>query len=379
MQITFVGKRLPINQGPGRATYELARRLSERHEVHVISASLAAETQRFVTWHPVALSRLPGPMAWVDELIRTTLKVKREGRGIVVSRGLFCLNCDVLYVNGCPYERPLPKHLQTRLRFKYALGRIFFGIQRRLERYMCRRLQGQVLVLSSGLRDTICQDYGLQDVRVVPNGVNAEDFHIASQSEKSRLRAQFGIPDDAFVVSFVGGNWHRKGLDHLLAAMDFLQNSNIYLLVAGPDDQRELIEAELREPLMRERVVFVGVIEKPSEIYGASDAFVFPTYSEAFGQVAFEAAASGLPVLAPRENAMVDLITPGETGYFIDYDAQDIAEKILLLAGNPEQANTMGLNGRKRAENFTWDAAAHQLEATLIGIGRECGKLGQRR
>jgi len=187
----------------------------------------------------------------------------------------------------------------------------------------------------------------------VPNGVNAEDFHIASQSEKSRLRAQFGIPDDAFVVSFVGGNWHRKGLDHLLAAMDFLQNSNIYLLVAGPDD---------------ERVVFVGVIEKPSEIYGASDAFVFPTYSEAFGQVAFEAAASGLPVLAPAENAMIDLIIPGETGYFIDYDVQDIAEKILLLVGNPEQANTMGLNGRKRAENFTWDAAARQLEATLLGI-----------
>ena len=241
---------------------------------------------------------------------------------------------------------------------------------------MCRRLEGQVLTLSSGLRDTICRHYGLQDVRVVPNGVNAENFHIASQSEKSRLRAQFGIPEDAFVVSFVGGNWHRKGLDHLLAAMNYLQKSNIYLLVAGPDDQRDLIEAELREPLMRERVVFAGIIERPNEIYGASDAFVFPTYSEAFGQVAFEAAVSGLPVLAPRENAMIDLITPGETGYFIDYDAQDIAEKILLLAGNPEQAKTIGLNARRRAQSFTWDAAARQLEAALLDIARKSGKLG---
>jgi len=375
LKITFVGKRLPINQGPGRATYELCKRLSQSHEIHVISASIATETQRFVTWHPVALSRLPGPLAWMDELIRATLTVRKEGRGIVISRGLFCLNCDVLYVNGSLYQRPLPKHLQVGLRFKYALHRMFFGIQRRLERYMCRRLQGQVLTLSSGLRDAICRHYGLQDVRVVPNGVNTEDFHIASQSEKSRLRAQFGIPDDAFVASFVGGNWHRKGLDHLLAAMGYLQKSNIYLLVAGPDDQRDLVEAELQEPLARERVVFAGTIERPNEIYGASDAFVFPTYSEAFGQVAFEAAASGLPVLAARENAMIDLIIPGETGYFIDYDAQDISEKILLLASNPEHTKAMGLKARQRAECFTWDAAAEQMEAALTGVASESGKL----
>jgi len=375
LQITFVGKRLPINQGPGRATYELARRLSERHSIHIISTSLAAETQQFVKWHPVPLSPLPGALAWMDELIRTTLSVRREGRGIVVSRGLYCLNCDVLYVNGCPYERPLPKHMQAGLRYKYALGRIFFRIQRGLERYICRRLQGRVLALSSGLRDAICRDYGLPDVRVVPNGVNAKEFHIASQSERSRLRTEFGIPDDAFVVSFVGGNWYRKGLDHLLRAMDYLQKSNVYLLIAGPDDQRDLIEAELQAPLVRERVVFAGIVENPSDIYSASDAFAFPTYSEAFGQVAFEAAASGLPVLASPENAMVDLIIPGQTGYFIDYDARDIAEKIQLLAGNPEQAKTIGLNARRRAEQFTWDAAAHQLEEALVEIAEKLGKL----
>jgi len=92
---------------------------------------------------------------------------------------------------------------------------------------------------------------------------------------------------------------------------------------------------------------------------GASDVFLFPSHYEAFSLATIEAAACGLPVLAPRINGTEELIESGVTGEFLTYDPDTIAGCLQNFLRCPEAARTMGEEARRVVErNFTWDRVA---------------------
>ena len=53
------------------------------------------------------------------------------------------------------------------------------------------------------------------------------------------------------------------------------------------------------------------------DIWRAADVFVMPARAEAFGMVYQEAAAAGVPVIAPRINAVPEIVEHGVTGVLV--------------------------------------------------------------
>jgi phosphatidylinositol alpha 1,6-mannosyltransferase len=83
---------------------------------------------------------------------------------------------------------------------------------------------------------------------------------------------------------------------------------------------------------------------------------------ETFGQTIQEAAASGLPVVAPAAGGPVDLVDDGATGYLVTPgDADALTAPVARLAADPALRARMGVAARRKVLGRTWAALTGEL------------------
>src|SRR5205814_349195 len=99
-------------------------------------------------------------------------------------------------------------------------------------------------------------------------------------------------------------------------------------------------------------------------LYQAADLFIHTATSdryraEGFGLVLLEAAASGLPCIATRVDAIPEVVVDGATGLlFDDGDIAGISGGIKSLIGDTALRTRLSNASRGHAARFTWDRCA---------------------
>ena len=165
------------------------------------------------------------------------------------------------------------------------------------------------------------------------------------------------------MAAFVGDG--NKGLRWVLESLTRAPGWD--LVVAGRghlDSYRELADALG----VSGAVHWLGVVHDIQGVYELVDAFVLPSSYETFSLVTFEAAASGLPILATPVSGVRELIRDGENGLLIAADPVVIAERLGRLAADPALRMRLGHAARESALRFTWERmviAHHELYTRL--------------
>ena len=66
---------------------------------------------------------------------------------------------------------------------------------------------------------------------------------------------------------------------------------------------------------------------------------------------------------------MQESVVDGETGWLVDRDPGQMAEKIMFVLQNPKIARKIGKNGRQSVlENWSWEQAATRLEGYFFDV-----------
>lgn len=202
------------------------------------------------------------------------------------------------------------------------------------------------------------------DTTVIPNGVDTETFRPEGPGDQ---RADLpGV--DGFRVLTVGRLVQHKGIEQLVDAMALLP-APAHLLVAGDGDLRPAFEARARASPASDRITFLGAVpqEELPALYRSCDVFALPSVSrlEAFGIVALEAMASGLPVVASDMPGVRELVTDGVEGRLANpLDPLAFATRIDALLRRPLRRARFGRNGRaKVVANYTWEEVAGRMLA----------------
>ncbi|NOX64046.1 MAG: glycosyltransferase family 4 protein, partial [Chloroflexi bacterium] len=194
---------------------------------------------------------------------------------------------------------------------------------------------------------------------VIPNAVDLAQFDAVA--DRTRVRREFGLPQDARIITVVGRIMRRKGIDVFIRAMAEVARRHpdvIGLVVGGeaylePGLDREL-KALARDLGLEQRIHFTGFREDVPRILLASDLLSFvPTEPEPFGRTVIEAMAAGLPVVAANTAALPDLVLDGETGLLVP-PANPSAQAAALnrLLSDHALMRKMGRAGRERARLF---------------------------
>jgi phosphatidylinositol alpha 1,6-mannosyltransferase len=205
---------------------------------------------------------------------------------------------------------------------------------------------------------------GIGNVWLWGRGVDIRRFDPARRSPQ--IRAELA-PEGELIVGYVGRLAPEKRVE-LLAGITALSGVRLVIVGAGP-----------AEPVLRERLPaarFLGERrgDELAAVYASLDVFVHSGPYETFGQTLQEAAASGLPVVAPAAGGPLDLVEDGLTGYLVPPGDQDaFAAAVARLAADPQARTALGAAGRRKVLSRSWPALTEEL------IGHYAAVLGRTR
>lgn len=105
-----------------------------------------------------------------------------------------------------------------------------------------------------------------------------------------------------------------------------------------------LKEGDIREYIAEGTVEFPGEVKDPVRFYGESSVYVLPSYyREGLPRTILEAMACGRAVITTDWPGCREPIEEGSNGYLVPVkDASALAEKMMILAEDPERLSAMG-------------------------------------
>ncbi len=193
---------------------------------------------------------------------------------------------------------------------------------------------------------------GIDRVWLWGRGVDTARFDPSKRSE--RLRAELAAGREV-LVGYVGRLAPEKRVE-LLGQVATLPGVRLVIVGSGP------AEAAARRAMPG--AVFLGQRQgdQLASIYASLDVFVHSGPHETFGQTLQEAAASGLPVVAPAAGGPLDLVSNGVTGLLVPPgDAGALAGAVARLAADPGLRAGQGRAARQRVLGRTWSALGDEL------------------
>jgi glycosyltransferase involved in cell wall biosynthesis len=161
---------------------------------------------------------------------------------------------------------------------------------------------------------------------------------LAEKVDSSAVRAEFGLPPDAFLLGHVGRFDRDKNHTHLIAVTAEVRRRvpNTYLLLVGDGKLRPAIEYDAVRKGVRHRVVFAGGRSDVARLLRAMDVFVFPSQFEGLGLAAVEAQAAGLPcILSEGLPEEATVVAPLVRRVSLSQSAEEWAEVILSIRAAP--------------------------------------------
>lgn len=185
------------------------------------------------------------------------------------------------------------------------------------------------------------------------------------------LRARLGIPDDAFVIGRLGRVGYDKLVDQFLLACWFASMTglipNLHVLVVGneaKDSRGYLAKMKvMAASLPLKNCHFIPGTEDVGDAYRTMDIFMYPSPTEGFGLVYFEAMACGVPVLTWKTPLTKELLF-GCAWLSAENTARSLADDLAYFAMNKFVRDNFAQKGKEVAyRGFTEEVMSFHYQA----------------
>jgi glycosyltransferase involved in cell wall biosynthesis len=163
------------------------------------------------------------------------------------------------------------------------------------------------------------------------------------------------FPGGTVVFCVVGtlGRGVNKRTDVCIRALAAARSAGAkaVLVICGDGEQRNELEDLASSLGIASHVKFLGTRSNVAAVLRACDVFCHAAPFEPFGIVAIEAMAVGLPIVVPDSGGIRETVEHGVNGLIYPaLDHQALGEAMLTLTNNPDLRKSMGLAGRRLAE-----------------------------
>lgn len=262
-------------------------------------------------------ARLPVPKArTISDSLATTFRMRK----LIDSKAVVASDYDAFIFQGHDLAIPFRKFTDRafgiiadttpaitsrrergRPGLRSLIKRFWCACQDRLTYGPIFRRTKSFLVLSSTVKDSLVDDYAVDQARI----------HVVGPPIAERTEALVAQPREARpVLLFVGNDFDRKGGPFLLDLYRryFRDSADLWIVSNGVDRSR--LTGDIR--------VFSNI--SLSEVLGLmlrSHVFLFPSRHDELGLVLAEAACAGLPIVAYETGGQSEYVRTGENGYLL--------------------------------------------------------------
>jgi len=222
-------------------------------------------------------------------------------------------------------------------------------------------LRGAKTITSASeyMRTDIMNRYGVDDITVVPFGVDTSEFSPRDEPNTGPI-----------VVGLAKALNHKYGIEHAIAALAITRESqrDMTLTIAGDGPLRSDLETLAGALGVSEAVSFLGRVDHDEmpDVMRSFDILINPSVvPESFGVAILEAEACEIPVVATDVGGVHETCISDKSALLIEpANPQAIADALSRLE-DPEVRHAFGTAGRRFVEDrFSW----HQSVDTMLEI-----------
>ena len=207
-------------------------------------------------------------------------------------------------------------------------------------------------------------DIPTHDIEVIPNFVDLEKY---SRGAYPCHRAKLAREGEKIVthISNFRGVKRVDDVVRVFARISRAVPARLLLVGDGPDRLKvhELAESEG----VSDRVLFLGKQNSVAELLSCTDLFLLPSETEAFGLVALEAMACGVPVVATSTGGLPEVVDDGMSGFLRPVgDVDGVGVERCDVGRDRAGGGRFGCDGGAEVERGVVHDVAHLMDA-LVG------------
>jgi glycosyltransferase involved in cell wall biosynthesis len=229
----------------------------------------------------------------------------------------------------------------------------FLGMQKRVIKKV-----PYIITVSEASQNDISREFNIarERFRVVPNGINTDNFHPVAGIKRSNNT----------IITTNSADTPLKGLKYLLSALSEIRRTrDVRLIVIGKPQKNGAIEKLISDLLLGDAVQFTGRIPNEAfpHYYAQATLAVIPSLYEGFGMPAGEAMACGVPLISTTGGALPEVV--GDAGVLVPPgDVAALVQAITTLLDHPQLRRQLGEAGLARVDHsLTWRHAAEKTVA----------------
>lgn len=205
----------------------------------------------------------------------------------------------------------------------------------------------------------LCPNKSL-NIEVIPHGSSEREIVVNTVSAQKEMQ----IPEKFFLA--VGTIEPRKNFETLVEAyiQSGLSHKGIELTIIGPRGwkDRKIAKRLSTTPGITYRG-YVGEGEK-NLLLSHAIALVYPSFYEGFGLPVLEAFSFGTPVITSDRSALPE-VTNGSAYLVRPHMVGDLVHALRDMAFNEKMREWYRVEGKKRAEDFSWVTASGRIRELL--------------
>jgi glycosyltransferase involved in cell wall biosynthesis len=159
-----------------------------------------------------------------------------------------------------------------------------------------------------------------------------------------------------------------KGVHLIIQAFARIDSPDARLEIAGAGDFRDELERLVTSLGQQSRVRFLGYIsaEEKRDLLRRAWSVVLASPKEGWGLTNLEAQACGTPAIASDSPGLRESLLDQKTGFLVPHaDTVALAGAMRRIAASRKLVETLGAEGRRFAERFTWERAASETISHL--------------
>lgn len=235
------------------------------------------------------------------------------------------------------------------------------------------RLWNQHFVAISGAIGEILQREGVpkEKISVIYNGMDLAPYRQTDTrvADRTRLREEWGVPQDSFVFGTVARFVPVKGLPVLVDAFAQLVREiptvRPHLVLVGDGPERHILEAKVKEYGLEQQVCFSGFRHDIPQCLHAFDSFVHSSLYEGLGYTIIEAMASEVPVIATNVGGVKEFVKHQQTGLLTEArDTDGLRAAMIQIQRDPTLRDELVYQALQKVESmFTIERMADQTIA----------------
>ena len=213
------------------------------------------------------------------------------------------------------------------------------------------------------------------NARVIHTGLDAKQYLNNQRNHPpSHDNQNLNLLYAGRLVAEKGVDTAIKALEKLVFGQD-LQSIRLSVAGSGSADYENYLRHLVTQAGLNDYVSFLGHVpaEEMPQFVQKFDVLLVPsTWPEPFSRMVLEGMISGLVVVATPTGGTTEILTDGENGLlFAPGAAEDLAQKIVCLAADPELRWRLALAGQQTVvERFTSTKMMDEIESYLQEVAR---------